>query len=234
MTAWICSLLLKAIIIKAPSHHATMNRIIITTTIIFIINPISVIIIIICGRPGLNETASSPAMESQELNSRFLFTVHSLLGFSPFRCSLFSQFFCLHLFLYPSSTSTIYLKSESDYLQSFQPPYHFIVLPRAFHSIFFHLIVFFIEKNVFALVLKLKIAYSNTRTQAHSQAVVLLVVVLQVRRILFSNTCSKANYGLCAETGKTAAAMTNISGFTKSTELLTAVIFGRFAAVFFF
>ena len=26
--------------------------------------------------------------------------------------------------------------------QSFQPPYHFIVLPRAFHSIFFHLIVF--------------------------------------------------------------------------------------------
>ena len=35
-------------------------------------------------------------------------------------------------------------------LQSFQPPYHFIVLPRAFHCIFFHLIVFFIEKNVFA------------------------------------------------------------------------------------
>ena len=118
-------------------------------------------------------------------------------------------------------------------LQSFQPPYHFIVLPRAFHSIFFHLIVFFIEKNVFALVLK--IAYSNTRTQAHSQAVVLLAVVLQVRRILLSsNTSSKANYGLCAETGKTAAAMTNFSGFTKSTELLTAVIFGRFAAVFFF
>ena len=117
--------------------------------------------------------------------------------------------------------------------KSFQPPYHFIVLPRAFHSILFHLIVFFIEKNVFALVLK--IAYSNTRTQAHSQAVVLLVVVLQVRRILLSsNTSSKANYGLCAETGKTAAAMTNFSGFTKSTELLTAVIFGRFAAVFFF
>ena len=117
--------------------------------------------------------------------------------------------------------------------QSFQPPYHFIVLPRAFHSIFFHLIVFFIEKNVFALVLKLKIAYSNTRTQAHSQAV-LLVVVLQVRRILLSfNTSSKANYGLCAETGKTAAAMTNFNGFTKSTELLTAVIFGKFAAVFF-
>ena len=89
------------------------------------------------------------------------------------------------------------------------------------------------EKNVFALVLK--IAYSNTRTQAHSQAVVLLVVVLQVRRILlFSNTSSKANYSLCAETGKTAAAMTNFSGFTKSTELLTAVIFGRLAAVFFF
>ena len=65
-------------------------------------------------------------------------------------------------------------------MHSFQPPYHFIVLPRAFHSIFFfHLIVFFIGKNVFALVLK--IAYSNTRTQAHSQAVVLLVVVLQVR-----------------------------------------------------
>ena len=80
--------------------------------------------------------------------------------------------------------------------QSFQPPYHFIVLPRAFHSIFFHLIVFFIEKNVFALILK--IAYSNTRTQAHSQAVALLAVVLQVRRILFSsNTSSKANYGLC-------------------------------------
>ena len=117
--------------------------------------------------------------------------------------------------------------------QSFQPPYHFIVLPRAFHSIFFHLIVFFIEKNVFALVSK--IAYSNTRTQAHSQAEVLLVVVLQVRRILLSsNTISKVNYGLRAETGKTAAAMTNISGFTKSTELLTAVIFGRFAAVFFF
>ena len=76
--------------------------------------------------------------------------------------------------------------------QSFQPPYHFIVLLRAFHSIFFHLIVFFIEKNVFALVLK--IAYSNTRTQAHSQAVVLLVVVLQVRRIILSsNTSSKAN-----------------------------------------
>ena len=120
--------------------------------------------------------------------------------------------------------------------QSFQPPCHFIVLPRAFHSIFlFHLIVFFIEKkNVFALVLKLKIAYSNTRTQAHSQAVVLLVVVLQVGRILLSsNTSSKANYGLCAETGKTAAAMTNFSGFMKPTELLTAVIFGRFAAVFF-
>ena len=33
---------------------------------------------------------------------------------------------------------------------------------------------------------------------------------------------------------QTAAAMTNFSGFTKSTELLTAVIFGRFAAVFFF
>ena len=119
--------------------------------------------------------------------------------------------------------------------QSFQPPYHFIVLPRAFHSIFFHLIVFFIEKNVFALALKLKIAYSNTRTQAHSQAVVLLVVVLHVRRILLSsNTSSKANYGLCAETGKTAAALTNFSGFTKSTQLLTAVIFGWFAAVFFF
>ena len=104
-----------------------------------------------------------------------------------------------------------------SWLQSFQPPYHFIVLPRAFHSIFFHLIVFFIEKNVFALVLK--IAYSNTRTQAHSQAVALLVVVLQVRKILLSsNTSSKANYGLCAETGKTAAAMTNLSGFTKSTE----------------
>ena len=117
--------------------------------------------------------------------------------------------------------------------QSFQPPYHFIVLPRAFHSIFSHLIVFFMEKNVFALVLK--IAYSNTRTQAHSQAVVLLVVVLKVRRILLSfNTSSKANYGLFAETGKTAAGMTNFSGFTKSTELLTAVIFGRFAAVFFF
>ena len=103
-------------------------------------------------------------------------------------------------------------------IQSFQPPYHFIVLPRAFHSLFFfHLIVFFIEKNVFALVFK--IAYSSTRTQAHSQAVVLLVVVLQVRRILLSsNTSSKANYGLCAETGKTAAAMTNFSGFTKSTE----------------
>ena len=89
------------------------------------------------------------------------------------------------------------------------------------------------EKNVFALVLK--IAYSNTRMQAHSQAVVLLVVVLKVRRILLSsNTSSKANYSLFAETGKTAAAMTNFSGFTKSTELLTAVIFGRFAAVFFF
>ena len=62
----------------------------------------------------------------------------------------------------------------------------------------------------------------------------MLVVVLQVRRILSSNTSSKANYGLCAETGKTAAAMTNFSGFTKSTELLKAVIFGRFAAVFFF
>ena len=45
---------------------------------------------------------------------------------------------------------------------------------------------------------------------------------------------TKANYSLCAETGKTAAVMTNFSGFTKSTELLTAVIFGRFAAVFFF
>ena len=76
------------------------------------------------------------------------------------------------------------------YTQSFQPPYHFIVLPRAFHSILFHLIELFIEINVFALVLK--IAYSNTRTQAHSQAVVLLVVVLQVRRILLSsNTSSK-------------------------------------------
>ena len=32
---------------------------------------------------------------------------------------------------------------------------------------------------------------------------------------------------------KQAAAMTNFSGFTKSTELLTAVILGRFAAVFF-
>ena len=104
-------------------------------------------------------------------------------------------------------------------IQSFQPPYHLIVLPRAFHSIFFifHLIVFFIEKNVFVVVLK--IAFSNTRTQAHSQAVVSLVVVLQVRRILLSfNTSSKANYGLCAETGKTAAALTNFSGFTKSTE----------------
>ena len=120
-----------------------------------------------------------------------------------------------------------------QHIQSFQPPYHFIVLPRVFHSTFFHLIVFFIEKNVFALVLK--IAFSNTRTQAHSQAVVLLVVVLQERRILISsNTSSKANYGLCAETGKTAAAMTNFSGFTKSTVLLTAVIFSRFAAIFFF
>ena len=81
----------------------------------------------------------------------------------------------------------------------------------------------------------MKIAYSNTRTQAHSQAVVVLVVLLQVRRILLScNTSNKANYDLYAETGKTAAAMTNFSGFTKSTELLTAVIFGRFAAVFFF
>ena len=71
--------------------------------------------------------------------------------------------------------------------------------------------------------------------QAHSQAVVLLVVVLQVRRTLLScNTSSKANYGLCAETGQTAAAMTNFSGFTKSTGLLTAEIFGRFVAVFFF
>ena len=120
----------------------------------------------------------------------------------------------------------------NSWLQSFQPPYHFIVLPRAFHSIFFHLIVFFIEKNVFALVLK--IAYNNTRTQAHSQAAVLLVVVLQVRRILLSsNTSIKANYGLCAETDKTAAAMANFRGFMKSTELLTAVIFGTFAAVFF-
>ena len=117
--------------------------------------------------------------------------------------------------------------------RAYQPPYHFTVLPRAFHSIFLHLIVFFIAKNVFALVLK--IAYSNTRMQAHSQAVVLLVVVLQVRRILLSsNTSSKANFGLCAETGKTAAAMTNFSGLTKSTEPLTGVIFGRFAAVFFF
>ena len=130
--------------------------------------------------------------------------------------------------------TTKFLSYQSELVGPELPtPYHFIVLPRAFHSIFFHLIVFFIEKNVFALVLK--IAYSNTRTQAHSQAVVLLVVVLQVRRILFSsNTSSKANYGLCAETGKTAAAMTNFSGFTKSTELLTAVILGRFAAVFFF
>ena len=118
--------------------------------------------------------------------------------------------------------------------QSFQPPYHFIVLPRAFHSIFFSShSIFHRKKNVFALVLKLKIAYSNTRTQAHSQAVVLLVVVLQVRILLSSNTSSKANYGLCAETGETAAAMTNFSGFTKSTELSTAVIFGRFAAVCF-
>ena len=69
--------------------------------------------------------------------------------------------------------------------------------------------------------------------QAHSHAVVLLVVVLQVRILLSSNTSSKVNYGLCAETGKTAAVMTNFSGFTKSTELLTAVILGRFAAVFF-
>ena len=108
-------------------------------------------------------------------------------------------------------------KVPDTWKQSFQPPYHFIVLPRAFHSIFFHLIVFFIEKNVFVLVLK--IAYSNTRIQAHSQAVVLLVVVLQVRRILLSsNTSSKANYGLCAETGKTTAAMANLNGFTKSTE----------------
>ena len=38
------------------------------------------------------------------------------------------------------------------------------------------------KKNVFALVLKLKIAYSNTRTQAHSQAVVLLVVVLTSKK----------------------------------------------------
>ena len=114
--------------------------------------------------------------------------------------------------------------------QSFQPPYHFIVLPRAVHSILFHLIVFSIEKNVLALVLK--IAYSNTRTQAHSQVVVLLVVLLAL--LLSSNTSSKANYSLCAETGKTAAAMTNFSGFTKSTELLTAVIFGKFAAVLFF
>ena len=83
-------------------------------------------------------------------------------------------------------------------------------------------------------LLVLKIASSNIRTQAHSQAVVLLVVVLQVRRILSSNTSSKANYSLCAENGKTAAAKTNFSGFTKSTELLTAVIFCRFAAVFFF
>ena len=82
-------------------------------------------------------------------------------------------------------------------------------------------------------MLVLKIAYSNTRTQAHSQAVVLLVAALQVRRILSSNTSIKANYGLCAETGKTAAVMTNFGGFTKSTELLTAVVFGRFAAVFF-
>ena len=83
--------------------------------------------------------------------------------------------------------------------------------------------------------LVLKIAYSNTRTQAHSEAVVLLAAVLQVRRILLSsNTSIKANCGLCAETGKTAAAMTNFSGFTKSTELLTAVICGRFAVVYFF
>ena len=133
----------------------------------------------------------------------------------------------------PSRCSSNSVKKEV--IQSFQPPYHFIVLPRAFHSIFFSSHSIFHRKNVFALVLKLKIAYSNTRTQAHSQAVVLLVVVLQVRRILFSsNTSSKANYGLCAETGKTAAAMTNFSGITKSTEFLTAVIFGKFSAIFFF
>ena len=104
---------------------------------------------------------------------------------------------------------------------------------QGLYSIFFSSHSIFHRKNVFALVLK--IAYSNTRRQAHSQAVVLLVVVLQVRRFLLSsNTSSKANYGLCAETGKTAAVMSNFSGSMKSTELLTAVILGRFAAVFFF
>ena len=72
-----------------------MIRIIIILTIIFIINHNITIINIVCGRPGLNETASPPAIESQELNSRILFTVHSLLGFSPFRCSWLPQFFYL-------------------------------------------------------------------------------------------------------------------------------------------
>ena len=36
------------------------------------------------GQPRPNETGSSPPLESQELNSRFLFPIHSLLCFSAF------------------------------------------------------------------------------------------------------------------------------------------------------
>ena len=130
--------------------------------------------------------------------------------FHGFHSFIFYQLACLLILLCPyffiAVALVVLLITMTDiyfYMQRFQPPYHFIVLPRAFHSIFSHLIVFFMEKNVFTLVLK--IAYSNARMQAHSQAVVLLVVVLKVRRILLSsNTSSKANYGLCAETGKTA------------------------------
>ena len=120
-----------------------------------------------------------------------------------------------------------------DKHQSFQPPYHFIVLPRAFHSIFFS------SHSIFHRKKCLRACFKNS-LQQHPHAGTLTggsfacSSVTSKKNSSFFNTSSKANYGLCAETGKTAAAMTNFSRFTKSTELLTAVILGRFAAVFFF
>ena len=57
------------------------------------------------------------------------------------------------------TSCNLYFKRDNIFqlrTQSFQPPYHFTVLPRTFHSIFFHLIVLFIEKKCLRACFKIK------------------------------------------------------------------------------
>ena len=64
-----------------------------------------------CGGLGPNETGSPPALESQELNSRFLFPVHFSLSFSAWKLSKWQQYWLILVSLIrvinpPTSTST--------------------------------------------------------------------------------------------------------------------------------